>query len=122
MSDTSNKQVQHYREQIYQLRYDLGEKLVHRIDPTAEIKEKLQQIQTIIEAPELSREMYDHVMNLISEVRSAVVTIIQHDEAKVYHQQALNALQESKRLNSAANKKLKQYALSLQKRQRQSTK
>ncbi len=122
MSDTSNKQVQHYREQIRQLRHDLGEKLAHRIDPTAEIKDKLQQIQTIIEAPELPQEMYDHVMNLISEVRSAVVTIMQHAEAKAYHQQALNALQESKRLNSAANKKLKQYALSLQKRQRRSAK
>ncbi len=122
MSDISNKQVQHYREQMRQLRHDLEEKLMHSVDPTAEIKNKLQRVQTILEAPEFPQEMYDQATSLISEVRSAVVTILQHDEAKAYHQQALNALQESKRLNSAANKKLKQYALSLQKRQRQSAK
>ncbi len=122
MSDTSNKQVQHYREQMRQLRHDLEEKLMHNVDPTAEIKNKLQWVQTILEAPEFSQEMYDQAMSLISEVRSAVVTIMQHDEAKAYYQQALNTLQESKRLHSAANKKLKQYALSLQKRQRQSAK
>ncbi len=56
MSDTSNKQVQYYHEQIRQLRHDLGEKLAHSIDPTAEIKDKLQQIQTIIEAPDFLRK------------------------------------------------------------------
>lgn len=122
MSDTLNKQAQHYREQVRQLRHDLDEKLAHNIDPTAEIRDKLQQVQTIIAASELPQEMYDQVTSLISEVRSAAVTILQHDEAEAYHQQALNALDESTRLNGAANKKLKQYALSLQKRQRQSAK
>ena len=122
MSDTSNKQAQHYREQIRQLQHNLREKLAYGIDPTAEIKNKLQQIQTIFEGLEFTQETYDHMMNLISEVRSAVVTIMQHDEAKAYHQQALNALHESKRLNSTASKRFKQYALSLQKRQRRSAK
>lgn len=122
MSDTPNKQVQRYREQMRQLQYDLEEKLMHNIDPMPEIKSKLQLVNTILEKPEFSQEMYDHAMRLISEVRSAVVTIMQNDEAKAYHQQALNALQESKQLNSTANKKLKQYALSLQKQQRQNAK
>ena len=122
MSDTLDKQAQRYREQMRQLQHALAEKLAHNIDPTAEIRDKLRQVHTIIEAPELPQDMYDQVTNLISEVRSAAVIIMQHDEAKAYYQQALNALQESKRLNSAANKKLKQYALSLQKRQRRSAK
>ena len=117
-SSNRKQESQQWQEQLRQLHQSLIEKLESGADPLAEIREKLQQIQTAIEAPEFTQKDYNHAMDLTSEIRARIVVILQNDEAGAYHKQASKALQESNQKASAATSRFKRYAYALQRRQR----
>lgn len=119
MSDTPDKgrELQQYREQMRQLHQSLDEKLARGDDPTAELRDKLQQVKTVIEASEYNQEVYNRTIDLLSEITSVAIAIIQNDKAKAYQQQAFKATQEVSKLSKALNKRHMQYARALQKQQ-----
>ncbi|SRR5258708_6331554 len=119
MSDTPDKgrELQQYREQMRQLHQSLDEKLARGDDPTAELRDKLQQVKTVIEASEYNQEVYNRTTDLLSEITSVAIAIIQNDKAKAYQQQAFKATQEVSKLSKALNKRHMQYARALQKQQ-----
>ncbi len=82
------------------------------------LDDTLKQVKEILEVPVWSQETYDRTMDLTGEIRGTIIAIIHNPTATGSQRwQAQSALKDSGRLATTANKRHRQYAFALLKRQ-----
>ena len=98
----------------------LNEQSPNAAEQIAQINDKLNQVQEILEAPEWSQEIYNKADDLTRQIRETFLAIFSNPTATaMQRQQAQHVLlKESNRLQCAADKRHRQYAVALQKQQR----